>query len=76
MNEVKKLRIDVIIFWELDLLGRSLKQLVMALEDLSNLGVGFNLTRIISISPPRREDLCFTSAERWQGLNGNLYVRE
>ncbi len=41
MDEVKKRRVDVIVVWKLDRFGRSLRQLVMALEELSGLGVGF-----------------------------------
>jgi len=41
MDEAKKRRVDVIIVWKLDRFGRSLRQLVMALEELSGLGVGF-----------------------------------
>lgn len=41
MDDVKKRRVDVIVVWKLDRFGRSLRQLVMALEELSGLGVGF-----------------------------------
>ena len=37
----RKRQIDVILVWKLDRFGRSLKQLVTALEELSSLGVGF-----------------------------------
>ena len=37
----RKRQIDVILVWKLDRFGRSLKQLVTALEELSSIGVGF-----------------------------------
>lgn len=37
----RKRQIDLILVWKLDRFGRSLKQLVIALEELSSLGVGF-----------------------------------
>src|SRR4030042_1725934 len=37
----RKREIDLIVVWKLDRFGRSLKQLVTALDELSNLGVGF-----------------------------------
>jgi len=36
-----KRQVDMVIVWKLDRFGRSLKQLVMALEELSSLGIGF-----------------------------------
>ena len=41
MDAARKRQIDMIIVWKLDRFGRSLKQLVMALEELSSLGIGF-----------------------------------
>jgi DNA invertase Pin-like site-specific DNA recombinase len=41
LDDTRKRRIDLIIVWKLDRFGRSLKQLVMTLEELSSLGVGF-----------------------------------
>ncbi len=41
LQAVRKSQIDLIVVWKLDRFGRSLKQLVMALEELSSLGVGF-----------------------------------
>ncbi len=37
----RKRQIDLILVWKLDRFGRSLKQLVIALEEISSLGVGF-----------------------------------
>ena len=37
----RKRQVDVILVWKLDRFGRSLKQLVTALEELSSIGVGF-----------------------------------
>jgi DNA invertase Pin-like site-specific DNA recombinase len=41
LDAAKKRQIDLIIVWKLDRFGRSLKQLVNALEELSSLGIGF-----------------------------------
>ena len=41
LEAARKRQIDLIVVWKLDRFGRSLKQLVMALEELSSLGVGF-----------------------------------
>jgi DNA invertase Pin-like site-specific DNA recombinase len=41
MDAARKRQIDLVIVWKLDRFGRSLKQLVMALEELSSLGIGF-----------------------------------
>ena len=41
LQAARKRQIDVILVWKLDRFGRSLKQLVMLLEELSSLGVGF-----------------------------------
>jgi DNA invertase Pin-like site-specific DNA recombinase len=40
-DAARKRQIDLIVVWKLDRFGRSLKQLVNALEELSSLGVGF-----------------------------------
>jgi len=41
MNAAGKRQVDVILVWKLDRFGRSLKQLVTALDELSGLGIGF-----------------------------------
>jgi DNA invertase Pin-like site-specific DNA recombinase len=41
LQAARKRQIDLIVVWKLDRFGRSLKQLVVALEELSSLGVGF-----------------------------------
>ena len=41
MDAARKRRVDVVLVWKLDRFGRSLKQLVLALEELSALGIGF-----------------------------------
>jgi DNA invertase Pin-like site-specific DNA recombinase len=41
LEAARKRQIDMIIVWKLDRFGRSLKQLVIALEELSTLGIGF-----------------------------------
>ncbi len=41
IEAARKRQVDLVIVWKLDRFGRSLKQLVMALEELSSLGVGF-----------------------------------
>lgn len=41
LDAARKREIDLIVVWKLDRFGRSLKQLVVALEELSSLGVGF-----------------------------------
>jgi DNA invertase Pin-like site-specific DNA recombinase len=41
IDAARKRQIDIILVWKLDRFGRSLKQLVTALDQLSTLGVGF-----------------------------------
>jgi DNA invertase Pin-like site-specific DNA recombinase len=41
MEDVRKRRIDIILVWRLDRLGRSLKHLILTLDELQSLGVGF-----------------------------------
>ena len=41
IEAARKRQIDVVLVWKLDRFGRSLKQLVNALEELSSLGIGF-----------------------------------
>jgi DNA invertase Pin-like site-specific DNA recombinase len=41
MDAARKRQFDIIIVWKLDRFGRSLKQLVVALDELSSLGIGF-----------------------------------
>lgn len=41
LEAARKRQIDTILVWKLDRFGRSLKQLVNALEELSSIGVGF-----------------------------------
>ncbi len=41
MKDVRKRRIDLILCWRLDRLGRSLKHLILTLDELQSLGVGF-----------------------------------
>jgi DNA invertase Pin-like site-specific DNA recombinase len=41
MDAARKRQIDLVVVWKLDRFGRSLKQLVNALEELSSLGIGF-----------------------------------
>ena len=41
LDAARKRQIDLVIVWKLDRFGRSLKQLVNALEELAGLGVGF-----------------------------------
>lgn len=41
MDAARKRQIDIILVWKLDRFGRSLKQLVMTLDELTSLGIGF-----------------------------------
>ncbi|MBE0425767.1 MAG: recombinase family protein [Nitrospirae bacterium] len=41
LDAARKRQVDLILVWKLDRFGRSLKQLVTALDELSNLGIGF-----------------------------------
>jgi len=41
MEDARRRRIDVILVWRLDRFGRSLKHLVVSLDELKTLGVGF-----------------------------------
>lgn len=41
MNEAKKRKFDVLLVWKLDRLSRSMKDLVMVLNELGGLGIGF-----------------------------------
>ena len=41
MKDVRKRKIDLILCWRLDRLGRSLKHLILTLDELQSIGVGF-----------------------------------
>lgn len=41
LKDARRRRIDVVVCWRLDRLGRSLRHLVLTLEELQTLGVGF-----------------------------------
>jgi DNA invertase Pin-like site-specific DNA recombinase len=41
MDDARKRKIDLILCWRLDRLGRSLKHLILTLDELQGLGVGF-----------------------------------
>jgi DNA invertase Pin-like site-specific DNA recombinase len=41
MKDARKRKIDLIVCWRLDRLGRSLKHLILTLDELQGLGVGF-----------------------------------
>jgi DNA invertase Pin-like site-specific DNA recombinase len=41
LKDARRRRFDVLLVWRLDCLGRSLKHLILLLEELSSLGVGF-----------------------------------
>jgi DNA invertase Pin-like site-specific DNA recombinase len=41
MKDARRRRFDVLVVWRLDRLGRSLRHLILLLEELSSLGVGF-----------------------------------
>ena len=41
MDAARKRQIDTVLVWKLDRFGRSLKQLVTALDELTGLGIGF-----------------------------------
>jgi DNA invertase Pin-like site-specific DNA recombinase len=41
MNDARKRKVDTVIVWKLDRLGRSLKHLITILDELNALGVGF-----------------------------------
>jgi DNA invertase Pin-like site-specific DNA recombinase len=51
--DAKRRRIDTLVVWKLDRLGRSLKHLIMLLDELQSLGVGFvSLGESIDTSTP------------------------
>ena len=41
MTDVRKRKVDLILCWRLDRLGRSLKHLILTLDELQSVGVGF-----------------------------------
>jgi len=41
MNDARKRKVDTVVVWKLDRLGRSLKHLITILDELNALGVGF-----------------------------------
>lgn len=41
MEDARKRKIDIVLVWRLDRLGRSLKHLIVSLDELKTLGVGF-----------------------------------
>lgn len=41
MKDIRKRKVDLILCWRLDRLGRSLKHLILTLDELQSVGVGF-----------------------------------
>ena len=41
MEDARKRKVDIILVWRLDRFGRSLKHLIVSLDELKTLGVGF-----------------------------------
>jgi putative DNA-invertase from lambdoid prophage Rac len=41
MDDVRKRKVDIVLVWRLDRFGRSLKHLVVSLDELKTIGVGF-----------------------------------
>ena len=41
MEDARKRRVDIVLVWRLDRFGRSLKHLIVSLDELKTLGVGF-----------------------------------
>src|SRR5262245_25454642 len=41
MADARRRRVDVLVVWRLDRLGRSLKHLILTLDDLAALGIAF-----------------------------------
>jgi DNA invertase Pin-like site-specific DNA recombinase len=41
MEDARKRKVDIVLVWRLDRFGRSLKHLIVSLDELKNLGVGF-----------------------------------
>src|SRR5688500_7293475 len=41
LRDAKKRKLDIVICWRLDRLGRSLRHLILLLDELTALGVGF-----------------------------------
>jgi DNA invertase Pin-like site-specific DNA recombinase len=64
LAHARRRRFDVIVCWRLDRLGRSLRHLVMTLEDLQDLGIGFvSLGEGIDLgTPPGRLQLHILAA--------------
>lgn len=53
IRDAKRRRLDVVVCWRLDRLGRSLKHLIALLDELQSLGVGFvSLAEGIDITTP------------------------
>ena len=45
MADARRRRVDVLVTWRLDRLGRNLKHLITALEELQTLGVAFRVAQ-------------------------------
>lgn len=45
MRDARKRKIDLVLCWRLDRLGRSLKHLILTLDELQGLGVGFGVVQ-------------------------------
>ena len=41
MEDARKRKVDIVLVWRLDRFGRSLKHLIVSLDELKNLGLGF-----------------------------------
>lgn len=53
LKDAKRRRLDVLVVWKLDRLGRSLRHLILTLDELTALGVGFvSLNEGIDTSTP------------------------
>ena len=53
LSDAKKRKVDIVICWRLDRLGRSLRHLILMLDELTALGVGFvSLNEGIDTSTP------------------------
>ena len=71
LDAARKRQIDLILVWKLDRFGRSLKQLVIALEELSNLGIGFiSYQDSLDLTTPQGR-LMFHIIGAMQNLRGN-----
>jgi hypothetical protein len=76
MRAARRREFDVVIVWRFDRFARSVKHLVLALEEFQSLGIGFvSYQEALDTSTPIGKAM-FTSSELWPSWSGTLSESE